>query len=76
MPCDGSFAGCDLAASLAEPRKESSTRNMKRLRRYPITPVKIGGSIEPMGQRWKCHHALGGLARPRVWQIDLKTYDR
>jgi len=28
--------------------------------------VKIGDSIEPMGQRWKCHHALGGLARPRV----------
>jgi hypothetical protein len=28
------------------------------LRRYPITLVKIGDSIETMGQRWKCHHCL------------------
>jgi len=31
---------------------------MKRLRHYPITLVKTGGSIEPTGQRWKCHRGL------------------
>jgi hypothetical protein len=24
----------------------------------PIALVKTGDSIEPMGQRWKCHHRL------------------
>src|SRR6202035_3767715 len=37
---------------------ESRTRNMKTLRHYPITLVKIGGSIEPVGQRRKCRHYL------------------
>jgi hypothetical protein len=31
---------------------------MKRLRHYPIILVKTGDSIEPTGQRWKCHHCL------------------
>ncbi len=31
---------------------------MKTLRHYPITLVKTGDSIEPMGQRWKCHASL------------------
>jgi hypothetical protein len=62
---------------LAEQRKETKTRNMKTLRRYPITLVKTGDPIEPMDQRWKRHHCLAvwlalalavGIAAPGLAQ--------